>query len=494
VAKPVSDADIRKVLIGAMLAMFLAALDQTIVAPALPPMARDLGHFDLLSWVVTAYLLAAICVTPIVGKLSDLYGRRHLITACLLVFMAGSAACALATDMYTLILARALQGIGGGGLIPLAQSAIADVVSPRERGRYAAYFSAVWASSAVLGPTLGGLLTEHYGWPWIFWINLPLGLLTILISRRALRRIPLERHQRPSLAIGDVLLLLGTTLALLAVLSLGGKRLAWASPQLLGLAATAILFGVLFAWRQTRSPDPILPARFLRDGVIAPMLAGSFIVYGAYISVLVLAPVYFQVALGTSVSDAGLLMIPMMFSSTITANLAGRYSQRSGRYKQPTLVGLPVAVAGLAVLAYFSTSLTPAAASALLAIMALGIGPMFPCSTVAVQNAVEQRDVGAVSGTLAFTRSLGGALLIAAASGLLLGFVARSLPELGAVANIEDLARVTLPPASRMAVARAFGFTFAAAAVTIALSLIFFARVEERALRTREQPAKAPED
>lgn len=490
--KSLAESEIRKVVFGAMLAMFLAALDQTIVAPALPPMARDLGHFDLLSWVVTAYLLSAICVTPIVGKLSDLYGRRHLITICLVIFMIGSVACALAPDMYTLILARALQGIGGGGLIPLAQSAIADVVSPRERGRYAAYFSAVWASSAVLGPTLGGLLSEHAGWPWIFWINLPLGLVALLISERALRWLPIERHERSPVEFGTILLLLGGTVALLAVLSLGGKRLAWTSPELLALAAASLVLGALFAWRQTRAPDPILPPRFLRDRVIAPTLAGSFIVYGGYLALLVLAPVYFQVALGTSVSDAGLLMIPMMFASTITANYTGRYSQRTGRYKQPPLIGLPVAIAGLAAIAFFSASLHPAAASALLAIVALGIGPMFPCSTVAVQNAVARRDIGAVSGALAFTRSLGGAFVIAAASGLVLGLAARGLPELGAVANIEDLAREALPPASRAVIAHAFGITFAAIAGAIAVSLIFFARVEERALRTHPEPVKAP--
>jgi EmrB/QacA subfamily drug resistance transporter len=494
VTKPLSDADVRKVVVGALLAMFLAALDQTIVAPALPPMARDLGHFDLLSWVVTAYLLSAICVTPIAGKLSDLYGRRRLIAVCLLIFMAGSAACALATDMVTLILARALQGIGGGGLIPLAQSAIADVVSPRERGRYAAYFSAVWASSAVLGPTLGGLLTEHFGWPWIFWINLPLGLLALVISARALRRLPIEHHARPPLAFGNIFLLFGGTVALLAVLSLGGKRLAWTSPAIPALAVAAIVCGALFAWRQTRAADPILPPRFLHDRVIAPALAGSFIVYGAYLSVLVLAPVYFQVALGTPVGDAGLLMIPMMFASTVTANYTGRYSQRTGRYKQPPLAGLPVAVAALAALGYFSAGLSPAAASALLAVVALGIGPMFPCTTVAVQNAVERRDIGAVSGALAFTRSLGGAVLIAATSGLVLGLVARSLPELGAVANIEDLAREALPPESRTVIARAFGVVFAAGAAAIAVSLVFFARIEERPLRSRADAVKAPGD
>jgi EmrB/QacA subfamily drug resistance transporter len=494
VTQPLSEADARKVVIGALLAMFLAALDQTIVAPALPPMARDLGHFDLLSWVVTAYLLSAICVTPIAGKLSDLYGRRRLIAICLVVFMIGSAACALATDMVLLILARALQGIGGGGLIPLAQSAISDVVPPRERGRYAAYFSAVWAGSAVLGPSIGGLLTEHFGWPWIFWINLPLGLVALVISMRALRHLPVERHGRGPIAFGDIVLLFGGTVALLALLSLGGKRFAWMSPTSLALAAAAVLLIALFALRQVRARDPILPPRFLRDGVIAPSLAGSFIVYGAYVAILVLAPVYFQVALGASVSAAGLLMIPVMVASTVTANLTGRYSQRTGRYKPPPLISLPVAIVGLVAMAYFSASLSPAAASALLALAVLGIGPMFPCTTVAVQNAAARGDIGAVSGALAFTRSLGGAVLIAASSGLVLGLVARSLPELGAVSNIEDLAREALPPDSRHLVARAFGVVFAVAAVIIAGSLVFFARVEELPLRTRVEPLKAPGD
>ncbi len=489
-----SESEIRKVLIGAMLAMSLAALDQTIVAPALPPMARDLGRFDLLSWVVTAYLLAAICVTPIVGKLSDLYGRRHLIAICLVIFMVGSVCCALASDMTALILARGLQGVGGGGLIPLAHAVIGDVVAPRERGRYAAYFSVVWASSAVLGPTLGGLLTEYAGWPWIFWINLPIGLLALLISQRALRRLPVARHQRPRIEFGTIFLLLAGTVSLLAVLSLGGKRLAWTSPALLALVAAALVFGALFAWRQMRSPDPILPPRFLHDRVIAPTLAASFVAYGAYLSILVLAPVYFQVALGTSVSEAGLLMIPIMFASTVTANLTGRYSQRTGRYKQPPLVGLPVAIAALAAMAYFGAGLSPAAAAALLALVGFGIGPTFPGSTVAVQNAVTRRDMGAVSGALAFTRSLGGAFLIAASSGLVLGLVARTLPELGAFANIEDLVREALPPASRAVIARAFGVTFAALAAVLVVGAAFFARVEERALRTRDEPIKASGD
>jgi EmrB/QacA subfamily drug resistance transporter len=486
-----SQSEIRTVIIGAMLAMFLSALDQTIVATALPPIARDLGDFALISWVITSYLLTSTCITPIVGKLSDLYGRRRILAMCLVGFMVGSACCALAPTMVALILARALQGLGGGGLIALAQTIVADVVSPRERGRYAAYFSMVWASSSVLGPTIGGIVTEHYGWPWIFWINLPLGLLALAVCDRALRKLPIDRH-RSAIDYASIALLSGATIALLIVLSLGGKRLPWMAPQTLAIAVAAVILGGFFVRLQSRAAEPILPPRFLGDGVIRPVLAAGFIVYGSYLAVAVLAPIYFQVALGVPVSEAGLLMIPLMLSSTVTANMAGRWSRRTGRYKRPTMVGLPVAVVAMAVVALLAARLSAPLASAILMIAGFGIGPFFPCSTVAAQNAVERRDLGAVSGAVAFSRALGAALMIAAASTLVLGLAAGALPETGQVASIEDLARQALPPEARAAVGRAFGIMFGAVAIALAFGCAIFARVEDRILRDRPANAPAP--
>src|SRR6266446_5259895 len=231
--------EVRIIVAGAMLAMFLSALDQTIVATALPPIARDLGNFALISWVVTAYLLTSTCVTPIVGKLSDLYGRRMVLGACLIIFMVGSALCALAPGMIPLILARGLQGLGGGGLITMGQTIIADVVSPRERGRYAGYFAMVWGSASVLGPTIGGIVTQYYGWPWIFWINLPLGLAALLIADRALRKLTVDHH-RSRVDGAGIGLLCGTTIAFLMVLSLGGKRLPWTSSGMIALAVLTV--------------------------------------------------------------------------------------------------------------------------------------------------------------------------------------------------------------------------------------------------------------
>jgi EmrB/QacA subfamily drug resistance transporter len=420
--------EVRIIVAGAMLAMFLSALDQTIVATALPPIARDLGDFALISWVITAYLLTSTCVTPIVGKLSDLYGRRRLLTICLVVFMVGSALCALAPSMVALILARALQGLGGGGLITLAQAIVADVVSPRERGRYAGYFAVVWASSALLGPTLGGIVTQYYGWPWIFWINLPLGLAALLIADHALRKLPVE-HRRTPIDYASIVLLSGATVGLLMVLSLGGRRFAWTSPEILALAATAAVLAVFFVRAQLRSGEPILPPRFLGDRVVGPSLAAIFIIYGSYLVLAVLAPVYFQVALGAPVSEAGLLMIPLLLSSAITANIAGRWTRHSGRYKRPPLVGLPVTVVALAFVALFADRLSTTVASLAFMIAGFGMGPIFPCSTVAAQNAVDRRDLGAVSGAIGFARALGGAIFVAAASALVLGLIAGALPE-----------------------------------------------------------------
>ena len=358
-------ADIRAIIIGALLALFLSALDQTIVATALPPIARDLGNFELISWVVTAYLVTSTCVTPIVGKLSDLYGRRPVLRVCLVVFILGSGLCALAPGMVPLILARALQGVGGGGLITLAQTIIGDVVTPRERGRYSAYFSVVWASSSLLGPTLGGVLTEELGWPWIFWINLPLGAVALLIADRALRKLPTEHHRSP-IDYAGIGLLSGSTVALLMVLSLGGKRLPWTAAETLTLGAAVLVLGGLFVRQQLRAAEPILPPRFVEDGVIRPVLCSIFIIFGSYLAIAVLTPIYFQVALGAPVSKAGLLMIPLTLSSVITANMAGRYSQRSGRYKRPPLLGLPVAIVTLAIVALFANSLSPLGASLIL--------------------------------------------------------------------------------------------------------------------------------
>ncbi len=473
------------VITGTLMAMFLAALDQTIVATALPPIAGEFGDFTLVSWVVTAYLVTSTAVTPVIGKLSDLYGRRSALLVAGAVFMAASIFCALATSMTALIFARALQGLGGGALITVPMAIIGDVVSPRERGRYAGYFSSMWVAAALTGPILGGFLTEYFGWRLIFWINIPLGAAALLVVNQVLKKLPVT-PRRGSIDYLGVAWLTGGTVALLFLLSLGGKRIAWIGVPSLLLAVTALVLAALFIRRQWVAKEAIVPPRFLRHRVIAPVLAVGVLVPGTHLALSVLAPIYFQVALGKSVSTSGLLMIPLMVSSTMTANLAGLYSRKYARYKTPPLYGLTFTVIVMGLVAFFIDRLSAPAVSFALMAAGLGIGPSYPCATVAAQNAVERQDMGAVTGAVTFSRALGGALAIAAGSALLLGLLSGMLDQLPMegerIASLEDLARQTLPPAARAAVAQAFGVLFGVMAGIFALGLAVFALVEDRVL------------
>jgi len=479
-----TQSEIRTIVLGALLALFLSALDQTIVATALPSIGRELGDFELISWVVTAYLLTSTCATPILGKLSDLYGRRLMLLGCLVLFLVASALCALSTTMTMLIAARALQGVGGGGLLTLAQTVIADVVAPRERGRYAAYFATVWAGSALIGPTLGGALTQYAGWPWIFWINLPLGLLAIGIVDRALRKLPVPRVKARIDFTSVALLSLGTV-ALLLGLSWGGTAFPWASLPIAATAAVAVAAGWLFFRRQGRVEQPILPPRFLGDAVVGPVLLSVFLAFGGYLVLAVLAPTYLQVALQAGTGEVGLMMIPLMVSTTVTASLCGRYITRTGTYRRPPMVGLPVAIVAALVLAAMATHATPLIASGLLMIVGLGVGPIFPASMVASQNAAAIRDLGAVTGAVGFSRALGGAILVAAGSALVLGLIVAWSPSVASVSGLEELVRRPLGETERVAIARAFAVLFAAVAAVFALSLLIYLRVEHRPLRTQ---------
>src|SRR5262245_49044294 len=255
---PLDHAAIRGIVLGIMLAMFLSALEQTIVAPALPTIGRSLGDVQNLTWVVTAYLLAATAVTPLFGKLSDIYGRRTIMLVSVGIFVAGSIACALAPTMLTLILARALQGIGGGGILPLAQTVIADMVAPRERGRYQGYTAVMFMSASVVGPLLGGVLTDQLHWSLIFWINVPLGLVALAMTDRALRRLP--RHDRPhKLDMLGAALMVAASIALLLALTWGGVAYPWLSPQILGLVGGSCLLWILFAARLMSAAEPFIP-------------------------------------------------------------------------------------------------------------------------------------------------------------------------------------------------------------------------------------------
>jgi EmrB/QacA subfamily drug resistance transporter len=315
-ARQLSHPEIRTIVLGIMLAMFLGALDQTIVATALPTIGRHFGNIDDLSWVVTAYLLTGTAVTPLYGKLADIHGRRVLMLTAIGIFVAGSVACALAPSMTALVLGRAFQGLGGGGLMALAQTIIADIVSPRERGRYQGYIGAVFATSSVGGPVLGGFLTEHINWSLIFWINVPLGLIALGMTSSVLRRVPFRPRKRRLDIVGALLMISAAVLLLLA-LSWGGRRFEWISLELGGLLlASAILWG-LFAWRLMTTPEPFLPLTVLGNPVVRCATLAGACNMGTLVGMTIFVPLYFEVVLHLSASQSGMALIPLM-GATVT--------------------------------------------------------------------------------------------------------------------------------------------------------------------------------
>ena len=472
---PLSHAEVRKIIVGVMLAMFLAALDQTIVATALPTIGRELNNVADLSWVVTAYLVAATAATPLYGKFSDIHGRRITMLVGIATFIVGSLACALAPSMLVLIVARAVQGLGGGGLISLAQTAIADVTSPKERGRYQAYFAAVFASSSLAGPVLGGIIAEHLHWSVIFWINLPLGFVAYAMTSRTLKLLP--RHERwHRLDVLGAVLITAANVSLMMALSWGGTRYAWSSAEILGLAAGSVMLWVLFALRMATAEEPLVPLTVLRNSVVRTGTASSCFGMGALIGLTVFLPVFFEEVLGLTAGQSGLALIPLTVGVVVGATFAGRGLSRVAHYKRVPLAGILVAGAGCLVLGFFAEHMSLIVVDAILALISVGMGTMLPITTVAVQNAVEPHELGTTTAAIGFFRQLGGALLVAVFGAIVLS--AHSVPAAGMGSA------ALLHPTGGDLVAR-FGWMFVVAAVAFGLAFLFLLMMEERPLRGR---------
>jgi EmrB/QacA subfamily drug resistance transporter len=405
---------------GILLAMFLSALEQTIVAPALPSIGRALADVDNLSWVVTAYLLTYTAATPLFGKLSDIYGRRAMMLTALVIFIAGSAACALAPNMPALILARALQGLGGGGILPLAHTIVGDMVSPRERPRYQAYTSVMFLAASVVGPLLGGVLTDYVHWTMIFWINLPMGALALWMTDRALRKLP--RNDRPHRLdmLGAGLMMLAA-LALMLAMSWGGTRYGWLSPQILGLLAASAMLWFLFGLRVASAPEPFIPLSILREPTVRAVSASGFFTVGVYLGLTTFLPVHFELVLGFSPSGSGIALIVWLAAITIGSFCAGRLMVIRTRYKWVPLTGIALGIVMVAGFALKPVGLTLVEVSVLLFAGGMGIGAMFPVTTTIVQNSVAPHQLGTATGALNFARQLGGTIIVAAFGAILLG-------------------------------------------------------------------------
>ena len=483
VARPLEHAEIRLILAGVLLAMALAALDQTIVATALPTIGRELGDPDLLPWIVTSYLVTSTAIAPLYGKVSDIHGRRPVLMAGILLFVAGSVACALAPSMLVLILARGLQGVGGGGLIAMGQTIMADMVSPRERGRYQVYFASMFATSSLLGPVLGGLFAEHLHWSVIFWINVPLGALAFALSSHFLKRLP--RHERPhALDVLGAVLLVAATVTMLLVLNWGGIRYPWLSPQVFALAGASIALWLAFAFRLGSADEPLVPLALFANPIVRWASLAALFGMGTFIGLTVYVPAYLEVVLGLSAGDSGLALIPLMVGSVMGASTAGRVMLHVKHYKWVSVIGLLLAATCASILSFLPPGTPLWQLEILFALCSAGVGTIFPVTTVSVQNAVSPHQLGTATGTVNFSRSMGGALLVAILGAILLqGGVAANLHGLGAAVHHE----------ASPAVLTAFSWMFRAAALSALLGCLALLQMEEKPLRGRAAPPPAVE-
>jgi EmrB/QacA subfamily drug resistance transporter len=492
--------EVLRILSGILLGMMLAALDQSVVATALPAIAGELGGLEHLSWIVSGYLLTSTATTPIYGKLSDLFGRRRLLEIAIVLFVAASLLCGVARGMGELVAARALQGLGGGGLISMAQAIIADVIAPRERGRYQAYLSGVWATASVAGPVLGGLFVDHLSWRWVFWINLPLGIAAFALCRRALRALPAPRHRRRIDYLGAALLTLAVA-DLLLIATWGGTTYAWSAAPMLALMAAAPPLVAAFLLQELRASEPILPPRLLAHRVIRIANLASFIVAMAMFGAVVLLPVFLQLVTGVSAGHSGVLLIPLMGGTVVGAFASGQLMRRTGRYKAVPILGLALSTLAFALLATMSAATTALTAMLYMGLLGIGIGSTMPVMLVAAQNAADGRDIGVATATVAFFRSLGGSFGAAILWSIFLAALARALAGAGGDLGFALLrggpeAAAQLPPAERMvllpALVHAFRLVFSIAAALAATGALVACFLPELPLRSTIAPAKRP--
>jgi EmrB/QacA subfamily drug resistance transporter len=469
---------IRGIIAGLMLAMFLAALDQTIVATALPTIGREIGDPEDLSWAITAYLLASTTVTPLYGKLADIYGRRIMLMTAIGIFTVGSIACALAPSMTALALARALQGMGGGGLISTAQTIIADLIPPRERSRVQGYFASVFALASVAGPVMGGVMAEHLHWSVIFWINLPLGALAWWMTSSSLRTLP--RHdRRHRIDFIGAALMVAASVPLLLGLAWGGIRFPWSSPVIIGLMLASAIGWVQFIVRMLLVAEPFLPVSIVANKVVGPAIATGFFGSGTLIALTIYVPIYLQVGLDATASHSGLALMPLAGGVVVGSALAARFMARMVHYKTPSLIGLAAAIVALLAFAAAPLAMPRSAIVVLLGVIGVGIGSVFSLTTVSIQNAVVLHQMGLATASMNFFRSLGSAILVA-------GFGAIVLGGLGINAHNEvsfDSAAFDVARAAGE-ITHPFRMLFLACAGSLAMSFAALYAMEERALRT----------
>ncbi len=395
------------VMSGLMLGMFLAALDQTIVATALPTIVGDLGGLDHLSWVVTAYLLTSTASTPLYGKISDLYGRKKVFQSAIVLFLIGSVLSGLSQNIGELIAFRALQGLGAGGLLTLTLTIIGDIVSPRQRGRYQGYFGAVFALSSVGGPLLGGFFVDHLSWRWVFYINVPLGLLALAVTSVVLN-LPARRQEHDIDYLGAATLVTGVS-ALLLVTVWGGSQYAWSSPTIVGLILAGVALLIVFFWWERRVAEPILPPRLFRNSIFSVSSSLIFVMGIAMFGAIIYLPVYLQIVHGASATTSGLLLVPMMAGVLVSSVGSGRLVSKLGRYRIFPIIGTALMTLGMYLLTFLHMTTSYVTFGLMITVFGFGMGLCMQNIVLAVQNAVDPRELGVATSAVSFFRSIGAA-------------------------------------------------------------------------------------
>lgn len=484
---------------GLMSGMLLAGLDGTMVATAMPTIVGELGGLDHLSWVVTAYLLAATVSTPLYGKLGDLFGRKHLFQAAIVIFLLGSVLCGIARSMPELIVFRAVQGIGGGGLIVLAQAIVGDLLSPRERGRYQGYFGALFGVSSVAGPLLGGFFTDQLSWRWAFYVNVPVGIVALIVTSAVL---PASAHRsRVQLDFAGAALLTAAAAALVLMTTWAGSAYEWGSPAIVGLGALTLALSAAFVAVERRAPEPIIPLRLFRVPNFAVAGGASVLIGVALFGSISFLPLFLQVVTGASATDSGLLLAPLMLGMLSASVVAGRLVGRTGRYKRFPVAGMAVATIGMLLLSTLDATTSRLQVSAFMVVLGIGLGLTMQILVLAVQNAVAMSDLGVATSTVNFCRSIGGSVGVAVfgavfSSRLAVGLADR-LPPGVEVPQGHDLsvdALAALPPAARAgavdAFAGALGTVFLCGVPLVVIGFLVVTRLLE--LPLREQRHEAP--
>ncbi len=487
------------VILGALLTgMFLAALDQSIVGTALPQITSDLQGLNKLSWVVTAYLLASTAATPLWGKISDLYGRRLIFQAAIVTFLIGSALCGFARNIDELIAFRALQGIGGGGLMALALATIGDVVPPRERGRYMGYMGAVFGSASVLGPVLGGALADGPGWEWIFWINIPIGIVALVVTSYALK-LPHVRREHTIDWLGAGLLVAAVS-SILLYTAWAGPDHGWLDRLSVSLLGGGLVLAVIFILIERRASEPILPMELFNNSVFSITNALGMVFGIAMFGAIIFVPLYLQIVMGMSPTKSGLGMVPMvagMFSASIPA---GHYVTRTGRYRVFPIVSTIVVACALLLLSTLDADSSYLQVGIGMFVLGFGLGLTMQLLTLIVQNSVDVRHMGVATSTVTFFRNLGGAFGTAVFGAVLNSRLSHHLENsVGAGAtsvNTNDATAIhRLPEPIRSHVIDAFALSlhevFLTALPFVGIAFILTLFIKELPLRSRSTPVPA---